>query len=119
MGLGSCCGHGRLQCKLPSALGLQVRGPAILLVPCKQRRCFRKELECQPAAPADAAGRESHERSPPLLRRKGDFSSSSAEESLKPFNPRSVIQSLITVMPEGLQREIPLLKNAVNTFYFC
>lgn len=61
----------------------------------------------------------SHEPSPPLLLRKRDFSSSSADESLKLFNLRFVIQSLITVMPEGLQREIPLLKNAVNTFYFC
>lgn len=123
IGLSNCCERGRLQSKLPSAAGLQVLESAILLVACKQRRCYRKQFECQLATPTDAPGRrrrrDSHECSPPLLLRKQDFSFGGVDEFLKLFNLRSVIQSLITVMPKGLQREVPLLKNAVNTFYFC
>ncbi|CAM9655864.1 unnamed protein product, partial [Bubo scandiacus] len=89
----NCCGHGRLQRKLPSALGLQVQEPAILLVPHKQRRCFRKELECQPAALANAPGRrrrrDSHEYSPPLLLRKQDFFSKRFIFSLKQLLPKN------------------------------
>lgn len=104
MWLGNCCENRRLQHKLPSAFGLQVQGPAILLLPHKQRTCFRKHLECQLAAPNGAPGRRkrSQECSPPLLLRKQDFSSSGADESLKLFNLRYVIKSLITVMPKGI-----------------
>lgn len=66
--------------------------------------CFRKHLECQLAAPNAALGRrnKSQERSPALLLRKQDFSSSGADEALKLFNLKSVIKSLITVMPKGM-----------------
>lgn len=75
-----------------AALGSRIQVPAVLLTPHRQRRCFRKEFECQAAALADAPGerrrRESHEGSPPLPLRKWDFSSGSADGALKLFSLR-------------------------------
>jgi len=105
--LAKAAAMGDCNVSFPLLWDLQVQGPASLVVLHKQRRCFRKGLEHQPAAPAGAPGRrrrrESHEHSPPLLLKRWDFSSSSADEALKLFNLRSVIRSLITVMPKGLQ----------------